>query len=161
MMLLDPWCTTKGLFRSETVAPRKTWKQTTNTAAVQQLWAQDCDAELVTQQHWAWGPERAVGRRPSVRQQDPNTTESCQRGWEHQEGAVHTVDAIHMTHIHALCRQQREAGTLRETSRWVSMADRWAISKSLFSPLTAKADHAGSTAVYCGAQKNWKLLHHS
>lgn len=164
-MLLDPWCTINRLFRSQWLWPQgkpesrqPAWLQCSSSGP-------SCDSELVTQQQWAWGPERAVGRSPSVRQQGPQCHReagSTKRPNHHShEGAVHTAAGIHMTHIHALLRQQREAGTLRETPRWVSMAHRWAISESLFSPLTAKADYTGSTAVHSVAQKNWKLLHRS
>lgn len=149
------------------MAPRKSCRQITGMAAEQQLWAQDCDAspvhhtaavspgrregcrwELVGQTAGTPMPQRAAREAGSTKKTNHHS----------HEGAVYIVDGICMTHIHALHRQQREAGTLRETSRWVSMTDRWAISESLFSSLTAKADYAGSTAVYCVAQKKLKIF---
>lgn len=147
-------------------APKENLKADNQIAAVKRLRAKVCSgwAHLVAvvdlEMRWGCGQEQAEGRDQQQRAaKEAGTSEKTNR--HNCIGAVDAADGIHMIHIHGLRRQQKEASTLWEWCRWVSMADRWAISESLFSPLTAKADYAGSTAVYSVAQNKWKWFHQS
>lgn len=147
-------------------APKENLKADKQIAAAKKLWAKVCSgrAHLIAvvdlERRQGCGQEQAEGRD----QQQSAAKEAGTSGKPNRHnpiGAGDAADGIHEIHIHGLRGQQKEAGTLREWCRWVSMADRWAISESLFSPLTAKADYAGSTAVYSVAQNKWKWFHQS
>lgn len=149
------------------MAPRKTWKQTTSMVAVQQLWAQDCNGELITQQQRAWGPERAVGRSPSVRQGP-----QCHRELPERLGVPksQTSTAMKMLYIYSgwdshdsfmlsIGNREKQAPWERHPDGFLWQTDEPSLKAcSLFD--CKGWLHRIQSSVLCGS-KNWKLLHHS